>query len=453
MTASAATEHHETTPTVSPPSTSPMSPTLTVSPSVPSQPSQEPEQAGASPAEQAEQGQEVQARPRRPGRPRKSKAGHYRGDLPKRALRGSYEERVSCLTQDETDLLLTLYSVTVSTRLLLCKTIDPIVYALEWLPEQLAPGLTEQEVERRKRAAYRRVNHLVLHCRSLGFCEVNSQRRRAGDAKDRVLRQLGTENPGGNLGPRADLLSLSREGLRYCKEYLDLPVDGPPGWPTFQSAFARPAHRLVAAELFVALLTLVELGQLEVGEFSVEHEWAPAVIAREGPPERGVKRDPIPRSDVYLRLSPPDRPDLRLEVCVEADRASEKVGVPPPGANPSLYLEAKLHQYAKLAARLGREELNVVWVVPEHAFKPPASRAKSIDRVIDRVRGQRGGGASRVRHMVLPEPTPENVALALSAYLAELARKTPEPGEAESSGDRQTATSDAAAVPSGAGTT
>jgi hypothetical protein len=377
---------------------------------------------------------------------RRSRAGLYEGDVRTTAKLASFEQRAGLVTEQMHDeVLVPLFLNRLMLRRQLAQTYNPIAFGYESLPEEFRQYLPRQpkraELEAAKRGASKKVNNLILNLRVLGFVEADVQRRDDGSVKNKALKLYGSGSlDARNLGPAADVIHLTKEGLRYflsrhelCEpDELDAEIRRQ--YEFTQVSATRIAHALTPAAIYNELRLCAALGLLEIVEFVVEKRLESEVEAVEGGLDKSKekrKARPIPRPDVYLCVAPVGRPDLAETIYLEVDRGSQitesqRKHPLPAAANPTNLIPRKLDNYFALALRLKRA-LNVCFVVPEHGRVGAKVRGANLrgDMKLARDRWQvrldAAGGTAAIRSLAHPryeaEPTPRNFALAMAELL------------------------------------
>ena len=308
---------------------------------------------------------------------------------------------------------------------------DPFLTRLRGVDFVAAMKVTPKELEERKRAArrlgYKQLRKLIR----LGMIEANRQRRSVGDDADRALRALGgEEGKQGSTGALAEVLHLSKDGLRLVLADLDGEYVNAPTTRDLETAHVRVAHSLGAAHLYICLQALEAAGLVDVIEFTPEKHWSSELeLAKK---ETKNAHGALPRTDVYVRLSQPGDEVTSSEALIEVDRGHQRANQPSPMQKRSKFLLNKLDDYYWLGSQLAgtrapsgsaRERLDCYWVVPEHARTGVESRATKLADVCKqakeaaRVKHPKGAGFVRW-HVAPPKPTEEWVAwlLAIQAH-------------------------------------
>lgn len=379
---------------------------------------------------------------------RRSRAGLYEGDLPKAARQASFEQRVGLITEAMHDeVMVPLFLNRLMLRRQLAEIYAPLAFGYEHLPTELrklagAPR-SQRDLDAAKRAASKRMNNLILNLRVLGFVEADVQRRSPGSIKNKALKLYGSGSVDAKaLGPAADVIHLTYEGLRYflsrhelCPPE-ELDNEAKRFYRATQVSSTRLAHALTAPAIYNELQLMAALGLIEIVEFSVERCLEPEVEAVEGPLDRSKdrRRRPIPRPDVFVCVAPKGRPELAETIYVEVDRGSQVTESQrkhplPAVASPTMLIPRKLDNWFALALRLKRP-LNLCFIVPEHGKISAKTRGAHLlgdlnmarRRWAPKLKTLSDEMRNPVRTLNHPlygtEPTPRNFAVAIAELLA-----------------------------------
>jgi hypothetical protein len=353
--------------------------------------------------------------------------------IPDDAWKLPFEARAGLVNDEREQVLKHLFLARLMTRSQLAATVDPVAF-FRWdaIPEQdharyLSVIPTPEEAETRRKAARKLSDRLVRELNRLGFITVEHQLVNPGSPKDRALRSASFELPLGKNGRRADVVHLSEDGLIWVKSHYGIDDKEPPVYKHLARRPTHVPHSLAIAQVYVGLLMMERLEQIEIVEFNAEYSWGPALVAAND--KGGV----IPRSDIRVVLAPYGdelaASPAAMEICIEIDRATQTAARnAAPGQKRTHLLRPKFDEYLTLPDRLGRKKADrslwLVFLVPDHALTKPETRQQTLQRVYkEQLAALNARGKESLLKVIhqMQRPTPEIFAIRVAHVINSVA--------------------------------